>query len=190
MAQVVGKKELAQRELQKGKLSRAHKMMIEDGLPEKCVRTGSGPKLKRETTSAGISLAPPIAVQKAIAADLAEPETETTNAPAPPAAEPMESTVTKKTSTKKAAKAKARTPVKAAAKTTGRPDGLRTDSKQAKLLDAAVAAGAKGSTEAELCKKLGGWKKCAVTLRRVCEKVGAKVERADGRFVVTLKKTA
>lgn len=71
-----------------------------------------------------------------------------------------------------------------------RPDGLRAGSKQALLLDAAVAAGSIGATEAELCKKLGGWKKCAVTLRRVCEKVGAKVERVEGRFVVTQKGVA
>src|SRR5581483_9945078 len=130
------------------------------------------------------------------------------SAPAKPApataAQPEETemakTATKKTSTKTpaktarkapatprakkaaapAAKANARTPVSA------RPDGLREGSKLAKLLDTAVAAGPAGMTEADLCKKIGGWKACAVTLRRVCERVGAKCERKDGKFVVTL----
>lgn len=70
-----------------------------------------------------------------------------------------------------------------------RPDGLRRGSKLALLLDAAAAAGKAGATEAELCKKLG-WKACAVTLRRVCDRVGAKCERKDGKFVVTLAKKA
>lgn len=67
-----GAKELAQRDLQAKKLSRAHEMMLEDGCPPKCLRIGDGPKLKRrDDKSAGVTLAPPIAVQKAIAADLA-----------------------------------------------------------------------------------------------------------------------
>lgn len=77
------------------------------------------------------------------------------------------------------------------AKPTGdRPDGLKAGTKLAKLLDAAVAAGPKGSTEDDLCKKLGGWKKCRVTLRRVVERVGGKLTTVDGRLVVTLKKAA
>ena len=71
-----------------------------------------------------------------------------------------------------------------------RPDGLKAGTKLAKLLDAAVAAGTMGATEAELCKKLGGWKKCRVTLRRVVERVGGKLTTVDGRLVVTLKKAA
>lgn len=74
-----------------------------------------------------------------------------------------------------------------AGKTERRPDGLREGSKGALMLDTAVAAGTKGITESDLCAAIG-WKKCAVTLRRVCAQVGAKCERKDGKFVVTLKK--
>lgn len=96
-------------------------------------------------------------------------------ADAPPAAKKaskQEKSVMSKT------KSKARTPVGSA------KSELREGSKQAKLYEAALAAGSKGATEADLCRKLG-WKKCAVTLRRVCERMGATVTRVDGRFVVT-----
>lgn len=55
----------------------------------------------------------------------------------------------------------------------GRPDGLREGSKQAIMLDLALRG--EGATEAAMCKKLG-WKKCRVTLKRVAEKVGAKLD--------------
>lgn len=92
----IGPKEAAQRDLQAKKLSRAHEMMLEDGCPPKCLRTGPGPKLKRrdDERSAGVTLAPPIAIQKAIAAEFAEDETETTNAPAQPAAQQEEPMMT------------------------------------------------------------------------------------------------
>jgi len=96
-------------------------------------------------------------------------------APAPKSAKPKKATA-------KSAQTNARTPVVA------RPDGLRLGSKLAKLLDAAVAAGPEGSTEKDLCKKIGGWEACAATLRRVCARVGATCERKDGKFVVTLPK--
>ena len=73
MTQKIGPKEMAQRELQKGKLSRAHQMMLDDGCPKELLRTGSGPKRKPATKpDQGVALAPPLSVQKAIAADLAD----------------------------------------------------------------------------------------------------------------------
>jgi len=51
-----------------------------------------------------------------------------------------------------------------------RPDGLRTGSKEALMLDMVLKPA--GATEAAICKKLG-WKKCRVTLGRVCDKVSA-----------------
>ena len=140
MKQSIGPKELAQRELQKNKLSRAHQMMIEDGCPEKFLRTGSGPKIKRPNASSGVALAPPLAVQKAIAADLEDDEVSTpplqefqavaklrekvkqTTAPVLPVTEPakeraMKKAKTKKTKSKKvAAKAKIEGAVRAGSK--------------------------------------------------------------------------
>lgn len=77
-------------------------------------------------------------------------------------------------------------------KTGERPDGLRKGSKMAVMLDMVLRP--EGATEAAVCKKLG-WKKCRVTLRRVCEKVGAKlaVERPDDGpsvYRATMKKKA
>lgn len=74
-----------------------------------------------------------------------------------------------------------------------RADGLRTGSKQAVMLDMVLSD--TGATEAELCKALA-WKKCRVTLKRVCEKVGAslKSDKVEGRgtayFATMTKKAA
>jgi hypothetical protein len=87
-------------------------------------------------------------------------------APAKAAAKPKVAPAARKAA-KPAAKENARTPV------SGRPDGLRDGSKQAAMLDLALRQ--EGATEAVICKALG-WKKCRVTLKRVCEKVGAKLE--------------
>lgn len=101
-----------------------------------------------------------------------------------------------KTTAAKAPKATARKPApKKAGKTPAavenartpagaRPDGLRAGSKQAVMLDMVLAPN--GATEAEICKKLG-WKKCRVTLKRVCEKVGATLvaTKNDGTTVFT-----
>ena len=81
---------------------------------------------------------------------------------------------TPKTAKKKTSTAKARTSVKPKTATTAaRPDGLRPGSKQAIMLDMVLRE--EGATELAICKKLG-WKKCRVTLKRVAEKVGAKLE--------------
>lgn len=57
-----------------------------------------------------------------------------------------------------------------------RADGLKPGSKQAMLLDLVLQPGP-GKTEEELCKALD-WKKCRVTLTRVCERVGAKLDKS------------
>lgn len=88
-----------------------------------------------------------------------------------------------KPAAKKAPKAPA-APKAAPAASAGRPDGLRPGSKQAQMLDMVLAP--TGATEAEICKALG-WKKCRVTLKRVCEKVGAALvsTKNDGTTVFT-----
>lgn len=106
--------------------------------------------------------------------------------PVPPAANPEESTMakkpTKKTKTTKKTKAKSKRKsaptIRPSNETAGgdalggaaRPNGLRIGSKQAIMFDMAAAPG--GATEEAICAKLG-WKKCRVTLKRVCDKVGA-----------------
>lgn len=87
--------------------------------------------------------------------------------PAKPATKAAGKTMTAKAPTKGNARANARTPV------ADRPDGLRDGSKQAVMLDLALHED--GATEQAICHKLG-WKKCRVTLKRVCDKVGAKLE--------------
>ncbi len=74
--------------------------------------------------------------------------------------------------TAKVAKAKATTNARTPVKDGARLDGLRPDSKQSIMLDLALRD--EGATEQAICQKLG-WKKCRVTLKRVCDKVGAKL---------------
>ncbi len=68
-----------------------------------------------------------------------------------------------------------------------RPDGLRTGTKNAILLDAAIAAGEKGSTWEALAKKVG-WTRCTWALKNVCKITHAKLTEKDGRVFVTPKK--
>ncbi len=100
---------------------------------------------------------------------------------APAAAQPQETTMptkpkkTTKTATRKPAAAKTKPKAKTAStanartKVAGRPDGLR----QAQMLDLALRD--EGATEKAICAALG-WKKCRVTLKRVADKVGAKLK--------------
>jgi hypothetical protein len=104
-----------------------------------------------------------------------------TQAEAKPAAEQKETDV-RKTTSKKSAKAKARTAVKGNV-TSARSDGLREGSKQATILDLILMKS--GASEPEICKKLG-WEKCRATVHRVCERVGAKLSCIDGRFFAVL----
>lgn len=105
----LGPKEQQLRDLKA--LPRHHQMMLEDGAPIECLRTGPGPKppKPRDAVDPGVSLALPWSVQKAILADLADDDE---TQPATPAPTPKETAMSKKTTTKKASKAKARTPVK------------------------------------------------------------------------------
>lgn len=91
---------------------------------------------------------------------------------------------------KRARAAKPAKAAKAAKAVGGRPDGLREGSKQAIMLDMVLAKD--GATEEAICKKLGGWKRCRVTLTRVCDKVGAELVRDEktGRFHATMRKAA
>lgn len=70
---------------------------------------------------------------------------------------------------------KALAPAAAAPPVSGkRPDGLRVGSKEARMLDLVLQAGTAGITEAAICADLG-WKRCRVTLGRVCEKAKAEL---------------
>lgn len=110
-----------------------------------------------------------------------------------PEAQQQESAVKRKTTktTKKAPTPKARTSVKAKTTAAARTDGLRPGSKQAIMLDLALRD--EGATELAICQKLG-WKKCRVTLKRVAEKVGARLEQkknvaGDVVWFATMPKT-
>lgn len=59
-----------------------------------------------------------------------------------------------------------------AAKTVVVPSDLRPGSKLAIMRD--MISRPEGATEEAVCKKLG-WKKCRVTIKRVCERIGAKL---------------
>ena len=172
----------------------AQQMMVDDGLPPALVRAGGSPKLaKPVNASAGVTLAPPIAVQKAIAADLAEPtddgpdfpdrsdavkqrefkdstEGEVEKAQDDPASRTTkETTVAKKskTKTKAKAKAKAKSAVKAKVKT-----AVKSGSKVAMIAD--LLKRLEGCTTADVLKATG-WpsvsmpaqaKAAGVTLRK------------------------
>lgn len=116
MAQQIGIKEKALAILRGRNLSQSHKMMLADGAPPQCLRfadEGPKPATKSKPANGGVTLAPPLAVQKAIAADLGRDESK---APAPPTAQPEEKAMAKPaTKTRTAAKAKAKP-----AKTTAR----------------------------------------------------------------------
>jgi len=74
---------------------------------------------------------------------------------------------------KKAAKTAGGGKAKPAASPAG-PEGLRPGTKQAKMLSMLLRP--EGATEKAICKAIG-WKKCRVTIVRVCEKVGATLTK-------------
>ncbi len=142
-------------------------------------------------TQTGIVGAPPANAKAPVEPKAPKPA----KAPKKPAAKKTAKKAAKKTA-KLAGKAKTKPAAAKAAKsepsTAGkRPDGLREGSKQAVMID--MALDAKGATEAEMCAKLG-WKKCRVTLGRVAEKIGAKLERrevdGESRWFATMPKKA
>ena len=180
MTQKIGPKEMAQRELQKGKLSREHQMMLDDGCPKELLRTGSGPKRKPATKpDQGVALAPPLSVQKAIAADLAD---EPTEAPAPPVANNEEGQMAKKpkkTAAKRKPAAK-KTPKAAAPKTASGKKGVpATDI-------AAFICRDGGASMAELVAEFGiEAHPMRAKIHYVRHKLGYGVETKDGRYVGT-----
>lgn len=143
------------------------KMMIEDGLPPSAVISLDDRRRERAA-----------------------------KAPASNATTTQENTMTKTTAPKKAAPKKAARAAKKAAKPTAkaaakktskvageRPDGLRPGSKQAMMVDMVLRK--EGATEAAICAKLA-WKKCRVTLKRVCDRIGAVLSTSkddDGKTV-------
>lgn len=128
-------------------------------------------------------------VMISINANVATPKSTPAKAPAkapPKAKKPAPAPAAKAKAPKPAAKANA------PAASSGRPDGLREGSKQAQMLDLALQP--EGATEHTICKALG-WKKCRVTLKRVCEKVGATLKTSKNAkdetvFFATLKAKA
>ena len=145
--------------------------LLADGCPPELVilpgePRNRRPKIERRRADAGVALAPPLAVQKAIAADLKdEPEPRASDATAramidavdgPKKAAPTESvadqeelmtTKSKKRATKTAAKAKARTPVKA------KTEGVRPGSKLE--IVAGLLTRKEGCTTADVLKATG-----------------------------------
>src|SRR5579862_759300 len=130
----LGTKEARLRELREKNAIPPHvDTLLRDGLPLACVVLPGEPNRRKTTTDAkpqngGVTLAPPLSIQKALAREFAEDEP---TAPAEAEAQPKESTVSKtnlktrenrtvkKTATKTATKrpnANARTKVKADAK--------------------------------------------------------------------------
>ncbi len=189
-------------------LTPGQRMMVEDGLPQELILDPA----ERKAGWVGVKLtkprdlkAPPKdedpatralrkEIAKADAAKKAERLARLKELTPKPAKQEINMATTKtakkaatKTAKKAAGKKAPKTPAapKAApAASAGRLDGLRTGSKQAQMLD--MVLDPTGATEAEICRALG-WKKCRVTLKRVCEKVGATLvaTKNDGTTVFT-----
>lgn len=120
--QHVGPKEQSIRDLPPRPIAKHHQMMIEDGCPPELVRTDAAqPKIsKQKTADQGVTLAAPLAVQKAIAA-------EATPTPEQQESEIMGSVKSKsKSAGKKSAAAKTRTPVRAKSNGANGTDGAIT----------------------------------------------------------------
>ena len=174
----------------------AQQMMVDDGLPPALVRAGGSPKLaKPVNASAGVTLAPPIAVQKAIAADLAEPtddgpdfpdrsdavkqrefkdstEGEVEKAQDGPAPRTTKETTVKKSKTKTKAKEKAKSAVKAKVKT-----AVKSGSKVALIAD--LLKRPEGCTTADVLKATG-WP--AVSMPAQAKAAGITLRKTkDGR---------
>lgn len=111
------------------------------------------PRSKAKPKSEGVTLAPPPSVQKAIAADFAEPDPEPTTAPASPAAEPTERTMSKKTTKKTSARKPKKTAAAKKPKATPSPDGVRAGSKLAIVVD--LLKRPEGCTGAEVLAATG-----------------------------------
>lgn len=144
---------------------RHHQMMAEDVLPDKFLRTGSGPKPKREKKDAGVALAPPISVQKAIAADLADDD-KTTTVQAIAKAEPQEDTMSKNRKTK--------TPAKGRQKAKGAAKKTRATKSRKKTAAPRTTAGADGAPKENNTTRLTAF------LKEPGGKVSADIEKKFG----------
>lgn len=171
---------MAQRELQKRKLSRAHEMMLEDGAPTSLLRFADEkpkPTTKSKPTNGGVTLAPPLAVQKAIAADLGDDDKTIPQVPAPPAADQSEIDMSRKKTTtklKKVSKAKARAGIAKKAKTDGT---IRPGSKLETVAKLLMREG--GCTTAEVLKATG-WP--SVSMPQQAKAAGLTLAKAkDGK---------
>ncbi len=101
----VGPKEAALRELRATRpIAKHHQIMMEDGCPPKLLREGGSPKIQpTRRADSGVTLAPPLAVQKALAAEFADPVPEI---PPQQESEPVATKSKTKTPSKKPAKLK------------------------------------------------------------------------------------
>jgi hypothetical protein len=117
MSKPIGAKEAQLRDLRAQKRVPRHvEMMLGDGAPLACVRLPGEapvPRTKTKPSNGGVTLAPPIAIQKAIAADLAADQTDAATAAPPMAEEAKQETTMSKKSSKKTVKGNARKPVTA-----------------------------------------------------------------------------
>lgn len=129
----VGPKQQSIRDLpSRAMRAKHHQMMIEDGCPPVLLREGDAPKIRpQRKPDAGVTLAPPLAVQKAIAAEFSEPITDQPEAEASPTPEQQETeTVATKSKTKKASTKSTASKPKATSHTNGASNGgIRPGSK-------------------------------------------------------------
>lgn len=175
-----------------GKTPEQLKAIIAENAKKGAKARATGPKLKATRTTAPMLPKNIEPAGKAILKEQTKMKTKAKNEKkaAKEVAAPKKVPTPAKTTAKPARQAPVAPKPKAATKPPvagERADGLRAGSKLAKMLDFAAAA---PRTEPEICKHIGGWAHCSATLGRVCKRVGAKMERKDGRFYVTLKKAA
>ena len=152
-------------------LTKAQRMMVDDGLPESIIAT-------TEDRAAGWSRRPDMQTSKPAPEGATQESTLKKTAPKKTAKTPKKASARKPApkAARKAVKRPAPKKAKKSAPAGTRPDGLREGSKQAVMLDMALRP--EGATEAAICKKLG-WKKCRVTLKRTADRVGATLTKDD-----------
>lgn len=157
----IGPKEAALRELRAQPRAKHHQMMIDDGCPPQLIRTtGKPPTIpKRNVVDSGVTLAPPLAVQKAIAAEFSEPPTDQPKAEATPTPEQQESEMgsvksKSKKSGKKTAAEKTSSPMRTKSNGANGSNGARAGSKVEII--AGLLKRPEGCTTADVLK-ITGW---------------------------------